>query len=219
MFALYDRLELKTTALLNAEVLDRCPGLADACRDRGDEIAAHGRSNAKAQGELSVDDERAMIDDVTTRLSALGVRPTGWLGPWISESKATPDLLKAAGYRYVMDWAHDDQPTRLATRAGDLLSVPYSQEINDIPAIVQRRQEATGFATMIRDAVTQLLSEADRRPLVLGIALHPYIMGQAHRVPPLARVLEELRQADDPRIWWTTAGQIADHVEANDLAV
>lgn len=219
LFDLFDRLELKTTALLNAEVLDRCPGLAEACRDRGDEIAAHGRSNAKAQGELSVDDERAMIDDVTTRLSALGVRPTGWLGPWISESKATPDLLKAAGYRYVMDWAHDDQPTRLATRAGDLLSVPYSQEINDIPAIVQRRQEATGFATMIRDAVTQLLSEADRRPLVLGIALHPYIMGQAHRVPPLARVLEELRQADDPRIWWTTAGQIADHVEANDLAV
>ncbi|WP_312488548.1 polysaccharide deacetylase family protein [Sphingomonas sp.] len=219
LFDMFDRLELKTTALLNAEVLDRCPGLAEACRDRGDEIAAHGRTNAKAQGALSATDERAMIDDVTDRLAALGTRPTGWLGPWISESAATPDLLKAAGYRYVMDWAHDDQPTRMATRHGDLLSVPYSQEINDLPAVIQRRQEATGFAAMIRDAVTQLLTEADRRPLVLGIALHPYIMGQAHRVPPLARVLEELRRAGDPRIWWTTAGAIAEHVEANDLAV
>ncbi|WP_235525136.1 MULTISPECIES: hypothetical protein [unclassified Sphingomonas] len=97
--------------------------------------------------------------------------------------------------------------------------MPYSQEINDIPAIIQRRQEAETFAAMIRSAVEQLLSECDRRPVVLGIALHPYIMGQAHRVPALARVLSDLREADDPRIWWTTAGEIAAHVEANGLAV
>ena len=218
LFELFDRLELKTTALLNADVLDRCPGLAEACRDRGDEIAAHGGSNAKAQGKLGQQEERRLIADVTDKLAALGTRPTGWLGPWISESKSTPDLLKAAGYRYVLDWAHDDQPTRLATEHGELLSIPYSQEINDLPAVIQRKQEADVFAAMIRDAVAQLLSEADRRPSVLGIALHPYIMGQAHRVPPLARVLTALREADDPRIWWTTAGAIADHVEANGLA-
>jgi peptidoglycan/xylan/chitin deacetylase (PgdA/CDA1 family) len=218
LFELFDRLELKTTALLNADVLDRCPGLAEACRDRGDEIAAHGGTNAKAQGKLGQDEERRLIADVTNKLAALGTRPTGWLGPWISESEATPDLLKAAGYRYVLDWAHDDQPTRLATEHGELLSIPYSQEINDLPAVIQRKQEADAFAAMIHDAVEQLLSEADRRPSVLGIALHPYIMGQAHRVPPLARVLTALREADDPRIWWTTAGAIADHVEANGLA-
>jgi len=98
------------------------------------------------------------------------------------------------------------------------LSVPYSQEINDIPAIIHRKQEADTFAGMIRSAVEQLLSECDRRPLVLGIALHPYIMGQAHRVPALTRILTELREADDPRIWWTTAGDIAAHVEAGGFA-
>jgi len=218
LFDLFDRLDLRTTALLNADVLDRCPGLAEACRDRGDEIAAHGGSNAGAQGDLSRTGEERLIHDVTERLASLGAPPTGWLGPWISESRHTPDLLAKAGYRYVLDWAHDDQPTRLATKHGGLLSVPYSQEINDLPAIIQRRQEAESFATMIRAAVGQLLSECDRRPLVLGIALHPYIMGQAHRVPPLARVLTELRAADDSRIWWTTAGEIARHVEENGLA-
>ncbi|GAA3703415.1 polysaccharide deacetylase family protein [Sphingomonas cynarae] len=215
---LFDRLTLRTTALLNADVLDRCPGLAEACRDRGDEIAAHGGSNAKAQGNMFRPGEDRMIADVTERLASLGVRPTGWLGPWISESRHTPDLLAKAGYRYVLDWAHDDQPTRLSTAHGGLLSIPYSQEINDLPAIVARHQEAETFAGMIRDAVGQLLSECERRPLVLGIALHPFIMGQAHRVPALARVLTELREADDPRIWWTTAGEIAVHVEANELA-
>lgn len=219
LFDLFDRLELRTTALLNADVLDRCPGLAEACRDRGDEIAAHGGSNAKAQGRMFRHRERGMIADVTARLATLGARPTGWLGPWISESENTPDLLAAEGYRYVLDWAHDDQPTRLHTQQGRLISIPYSQEINDLPAIVERHQEAETFALMIRSAVEQLLAECDRRPLVLGIALHPYIMGQAHRVPLLARVLTALREADDPRIWWTTAGEIARYVEANDLAV
>ena len=219
LFDLFDRLDLRTTALVNADVLDACPGLAEACRDRGDEIAAHGATNATAQGDLSGRREVTMIGDVTERLAGLGVRPTGWLGPWISESDRTPDLLAQQGYRYVLDWAHDDQPTRLSTAHGGLLSVPYSQEINDIPAIIARRQEAETFAGMIRAAVEQLLSECDRRPVVLGIALHPYIMGQAHRTPALARVLTELRAANDPRIWWTTAGDIAAHVEANDLAV
>ncbi|MEI5686544.1 polysaccharide deacetylase family protein [Sphingomonas kyungheensis] len=219
LFDLFDRLQLRTTALLNSAVLDRCPGLAEACRDRGDEIAAHGGSNAQAQGKLSRHAERMLIADVTARLTALGTAPTGWLGPWISESEHTPDLLAAEGYRYVLDWAHDDQPTQLATSDGPLLSIPYSQEINDIPSIIQRHQEADTFAAMIRAAVEQLLSECDRRPLVLGIALHPYIMGQAHRVPPLAKVLTELRAADDPRIWWTTAGDIAAHVAATGVAV
>lgn len=218
LFDLFDRLDLRTTALLNAEVLDQCPGLAEACRDRGDEIAAHGATNAEAQGDLDRADEARLIANVTDRLAALGVRPTGWLGPWISESADTPDLLAEAGYRYVLDWAHDDQPVRLSTAHGDLLSVPYSQEINDIPAIIGRKQETETFAAMIDAAVEQLLSECDRRPVVLGIALHPYIMGQAHRVPALARVLTRLREADDPRIWWTTAGEIAAHVAANDCA-
>lgn len=218
LFDLFDRLGLRTTALLNTDVIEQCPGLAEACRDRGDEIAAHGATNAEAQGDLSRADEARLIADVTDRLAVLGVRPTGWLGPWISESADTPDLLAEAGYRYVLDWAHDDQPVNLATSHGELLSVPYSQEINDIPAIIGRKQEAETFAAMIDAAVEQLLCECDRRPVVLGIALHPYIMGQAHRVPALARVLTRLREADDPRIWWTTAGEIAAHVTANDCA-
>lgn len=210
---MFDRLELKTTALVNSAIITRCPGLAEACRDRGDEIAAHGRTNAQAEGHMSEREEREMIARTLQEFEAIGVRPRGWLGPWISESENTPDLLEEAGFGYVLDWAHDDQPTRLDTRSGKgILSIPYSQEINDIPSIITRHQEAETFAGMIEDAIEQLLAECDRRPLVLGIALHPYIMGQAHRALHLDRALTRLREAADPRIWWTTAGAIADHM-------
>ncbi|MBJ6123659.1 polysaccharide deacetylase family protein [Sphingomonas mollis] len=212
---LFDRLELATTALVNSAIITHCPGLAQACRDRGDEIAAHGRTNAQAQGEQSEDEDRAMIARTLDEFAAIGVRPRGWLGPWISESRRTPDLLEEAGFDYVLDWANDDQPTRLNTRSGrGILSIPYSQEVNDIPAIIARHQEAATFAGMIEDTVEQLLSESDRRPSVLGIALHPYIMGQPHRALHLERVLMRLREANDRRIWWTTAGAIADYVAA-----
>jgi peptidoglycan/xylan/chitin deacetylase (PgdA/CDA1 family) len=210
---MFDRLELATTALVNSAVITRCPGLAEACRDRGEEIAAHGRTNAQAQGEQSEDEERAMIARTLDEFAAIGVRPRGWLGPWISESRRSPDLLEEAGFDYVLDWAHDDQPTRLETRSGKgILSIPYSQEVNDIPSIIARHQEAATFAGMIEDTVEQLLSEAESRPSVLGIALHPYIMGQPHRALHLQRVLTRLREKGDERIWWTTAGAIADHV-------
>ena len=209
---LFDRLELKTTALVNAALIDKCRPLAEALRDRGDDIAAHGITNAEASGTLTIDEERTMITRCLERFDALGVRPTGWLAPWISESADTPDLLAEAGFTHILDWAHDDQPTRINTRDGrNLLAIPYSQEINDIPAIIARKQEAAQFMVMLEDAVTQLLSECDARPLVLGIALHPYVMGQSHRFLHLARSLTRLREEADDRIWWTTAAEIAEH--------
>ena len=58
---------------------------------------------------------------------------------WISESRVTPDLLAEAGYDYLLDWGIDDQPIWFRTRGGKrILSVPYPQEVNDIPAIVAR---------------------------------------------------------------------------------
>ncbi|MEG8024463.1 hypothetical protein QP162_08365 [Sphingomonas aurantiaca] len=97
LFDLFDRLDLRTTALLNADILDRCPGLAEACRDRGDEIAAHGRTNAVAQGTMSLSDERSMIADVTQRLATLGVRPTGWLGPGSRKATIRPTCSPKRG--------------------------------------------------------------------------------------------------------------------------
>ena len=93
-----------------------------------------------------------MIAGVSRRLTdAEGIAPKGWLGPWISESAHTPDLLHEGGYTYFLDWCHDDQPVWMRTRGGHILSVPYPQEVNDIPAILVRRTSAETFADMIID--------------------------------------------------------------------
>ena len=181
----------------------------------GDEIAGHGRSNAERQGALPEAEEAALIAEATRTIAREeGVAPRGWLGPWISQSAATPDLLAEAGYRYLLDWCHDDQPVRMRTRAGSITALPYPQEINDIPQIVVRGIEAREFADMIVDAFNTLLADSARAPRVMGIALHAYIMGQPHRLPHLERALRHVAQAGGDRVWLTTAGAIVAHWEA-----
>lgn len=208
---MFDRLGLPCTVLANSAVYTECPGLIESFRARGDEIAGHGRSNAERQGILTEAEETALIAEATATLAEQeGRAPAGWLGPWISQSAVTPDLLQEAGYSYVLDWCHDDQPVWMTTRTGRILSVPYPQELNDIPQIVARKREAREFAEMIRDAFDLMLAESARRPLVMGIALHGYLMGQAHRAGPLEEALRYMLERGGDQVWFTTAGAIAE---------
>jgi len=211
--ALFAELKLPATLLANARMYGEAPQAVAAFP--GAEIVGHGRSNSERQGALSEAEELALIAETTAAIEKhSGARPRGWLGPWISQSHVTPDLLQEAGYSYLLDWCHDDQPTWMTTRAGRILSVPYPQELNDIPQIVARKREGAEFADMIVDAFDVLHGECAARPLVMGIALHPYVVGEPHRFKHLARALKHLIGRADDKVWFTTAGAIAAHAAA-----
>ncbi len=210
---LFAELALPVSLLVNSQMIDEAPQAVDAFR--GAELVGHGRTNSERQGTLSEAEEAALIAETTAAIEQhSGQRPRGWLGPWISQSPLTPDLLQETGYSYLLDWCHDDQPVWMKTRSGRILSVPYPQELNDIPQIVARKREGADFADMIVDAFEVMRAECDRRPLVMGIALHPYIVGWPHRFKHLARALRTLRADADERVWFTTAGAIAAHAAA-----
>jgi allantoinase len=207
---LFDELALPVSLLVNAQMVEHAPQALGAFPKA--EIVGHGRTNSERQGTLSEADERALIAETTDALERYcGQRPRGWLGPWISQSPRTPDLLQEAGYTYLLDWCHDDQPVWMKTRAGRVLSVPYPQELNDIPQIVARKREGAEFADMIIDTFEVMRRESDRRSLVMGIALHPYIVGWPHRFKHLARALTHLASKADDQVWLTTSGAVAAH--------
>ena len=217
MIELFDEVGLACTVLPNTGMYHHAEPVMQALRARGDEVAAHGRTNSEKQVDMNESDERALIAGVTEELMRNeGRRPKGWLGPFISESHVTPDLLQEEGYEYLLDWAHDEQPVWMTTRSGRLLSVPYPQEINDVPQIMGRHAEAPAFARMITESFALHLDECERRPLVMGIALHPYLMGQPHRFVHLAAALRSIVDTADERVWFTTAGAINDHYRSLD---
>jgi peptidoglycan/xylan/chitin deacetylase (PgdA/CDA1 family) len=162
---------------------------------------------------LPEDAERALIAESTAAIARHeGTAPRGWLSPWIAESSTTPDLLAEAGYRYTLNWCADDAPIWMRTRSGPLLAIPYPQEVNDIPAIAARKDGAAQFADMIVDDLEErLLQVRDGLPQVMGIALHPYLVGQPYRLRQLRRALAQVA-ARRGAVWITTAGGVLDHV-------
>jgi allantoinase len=216
MLDLFSEFQLRCAALVNTSLLDHCPGLVTACARRGHEIVGHGRTNAERQGDMSEAQETALLKSCRQRFAQAGQPvPSGWLSPWISETVNTPDLLAESGYRYTLNWCHDDQPVRMSMRSrATLWSIPYPQELNDIPMVIGRSMNGKDFAEMIVDQYEEMLRQASDRSLVMGIAVHPYIMGQPYRLRHLRKALEHLT-GDRGRaaVWWTTPGEICEWVD------
>jgi hypothetical protein len=213
---LFDALGIPAAHNVNTLLYEYQPQLFERIRKRGDEIIGHGRTNAEKQSEMSEAEEARLIREVTDAIALNeGAPPSGWLGPWLAETYVTPDLLHEAGYTYHLDWACDDQPIWMRTRRGRILAVPYPIEINDAPAIVNRNFTARDFCDMVVDRFEEMVEESRRRPLVCGLALHPFLFGQPHRIRPLRQALKHcVEHSLKDAVWWTRPGDIARHCYA-----
>ncbi|WP_143277432.1 polysaccharide deacetylase family protein [Bordetella genomosp. 9] len=209
-----DKYELPLELLVNTELYDYCPKMIAAFRARGDEIVGHGRTNSERQGDMGYEEERAVIQEATAAIERHeGRKPMGWLAPYISQTHDSLDLLKEAGYRYMMDWPLDDQPVWFATRHGRILAVPYSHDLNDSLEAVTRRTPSQLFCENLLDQFDEMLEESQRRPLVMSIVLHSFILGQPHRLRQFRYVIEHIMEQRD-QVWLARAGEICGFIES-----
>ena len=214
MLELFDDLDLPSTALMNTALYDECPEIPAALRARGDEIAGHGRTNAERQSDMTPDEERAMIHACVERITREeGKPPAGWMGPWVSETHATLPILVEEGFRYVMDWAPDDQPVWFTTPAGRILSMPYARQTNDLPQLHGAKLTPWDYARVLIDQFDEMLEQAERPdapPLVYSLSLHPFLIGQPYRLRHLRTALSHIARHRD-RCWIAPAGDIASY--------
>ena len=143
-----------------------------------------------------------------------GYAPRGWLGPWISETGITPDLLKEAGYSYVLDWPLDDQPVWLATRAGPLLAMPYPVEINDAPAMLTPPSYGSGLYRPDRRSVRRNAASigTSSRSSAQSRSIRPSSDNHSDWSSSDARFQHIRTHVDGGHVWFTRPGEIADHV-------
>ncbi len=92
-------------------------------------------------------------------------------------------------------------------KTGKLISVPYSVDLNDV--ILHRRgEEAAEFARQIRDYFDTVYAEGAEQGRVMCLALHPYWVGQPHRIRAFRGALEYI--LSHPGVWVATGAEIAD---------
>jgi allantoinase len=191
-FELFARLAIRPTLSINARVCQEYERVARAAREAGWEFMGHAWEQMPIH---NVDDQARMISKSLDALADFaGSRPVGWLGPGLTETYETPDLLAAAGVRYIGDWVYDDEPTEITTSYGPLVTLPYSVELNDIPMMLVQHHESGYFTQRCIDSFERLYREGAERAKIMAIAIHPYISGQPHRIKYLEAVYEHINR-------------------------
>lgn len=207
---LLDELDWKASVLINADALRNYPEIVQAGVDRDWAFLAHGRTNSDMWSNISLEDERERITQLTSELTlATGKRPIGWLGPAFTETPNTLRILAENGYKYSLDWNADDHPFNFNDQGANLVSVPYSIEINDLTAFIGQHLTPQEFTSMIVDQFEVMLEECSTRPgAVFAIGLHPFISGQPFRHKHLVDALHAIADRED--VWYTTADQVCE---------
>ena len=205
---------VKGTVALNSDVCSHYPRIIEAGNALGWEWMGHGFSNSVLINSQPEDDERDIIKGVVTTISkSVGTAPRGWLGPALSETVHTLDILAENGIEYVGDWVNDDQPYPMRVKSGQMYSMPYSTELNDIPALIGMKQSPEGFGQMICDQFDVLYEEGAKTGRVMSICLHPFLIGHPHRSKYFDLALAHIRSRQE--VWVTTGSEILDWYKKN----
>ena len=216
LFEATDALGIPCTVSLSMAVIQHFPAILEAMEKRRWELMSHGIYNTRYHWNFSDAEEMAaMLEcrDIHRRLT--GREQRGWFSPAITNTLETFERAAAAGYDYTCDLYHDDQPFPVRTRTGNLITVPYTVDLNDV--IVWRRgEEIDQFARQIRDYFDTVYAEGAEQGRVMCIALHPFWVGQPHRIRGFQRVMEYI--LSHPGVWCATAGDIADHYRTSHAA-
>jgi allantoinase len=211
LLAAFDRYRVQPTFAFNTRLAERYPALLKTILERGDEILCHSWSMDTAHaGGVDPAAEAELVKRALGRLRELSGRDIrGWISPGRIESALTPELIKAEGIEYFSDWVNDDMPYAFRTRNGPLWAMPLSTELEDRFVLLDKLHPAASWAEQVCDACDLLLQEAAREGgRILSLSLHPWVLGQPHRIKYLEQALEYI--SAQPGVWSASAGEILD---------
>jgi allantoinase len=197
---------LKATFAVNGSACSLYRQACAAARDAGWEFMGHGFAQRPMH---RVEDQAAAIADTMKAIGDFtGRKPRGWESPGLTETDETIDLLAEAGVEYVADWVLDDQPVPIRTRAGEVVSVPYTVEINDVVISAVQQQPSDEILRRGRDQFDRLYLEGAQSARVMAISIHPYLTGVPHRIKYLEALYDYILGHDGVVMW--TGEQILD---------
>jgi len=199
MLEVLDRFRIRPVLAINGSAIHTYEAISRAAREREWEFIGHGFGQKNMQ---KVPDERADIVKTTNAIREFtGRPPRGWLGPGLTETWNTPDILAEEGYEYVCDWVLDDQPVLLKTQTRPLVSIPYTQECNDVALILIQHHTAAEYRSRAIDQFEQLYADAEGTARVMALVGHPYIMGAPHRLRYFRDAIEHIRSRPGVLFW------------------
>jgi allantoinase len=202
-----DALGLRATVALNSDVCHAFPRAIEQMKRRKWEFMGHGITNSKTLANVPLEEEQRTVREVLRTIEqASGEKPRGWLGPGLTETFNTPDVLAQEGVQYVGDWNNDDQPYPMKVKEGKLFSVPYCMDLNDMHLVNRHAYTGEQYLKALTDQFDTLYEESAKTAKVMGIPLHPFLTGQPLYTRYLQQALAWMQTRE--RAWFATGSEI-----------
>lgn len=198
--------KLKASFAVNGTACELYREACEAAHEAGWDFMGHGWVQKPMH---KVEDQKSAIADTIGAIKDLtGKPPRGWESPGLTETDETLDLLAEAGIEYVADWVMDEQPLPLKTAHGEIVSVPYTVEINDVVISAVQQQRSDEIFLRGRDQFDRLYIDGKSAPRVMAISIHPYLTGVPHRIKYLEMLYDHILGHEGVVMW--TGAQILD---------
>ena len=211
LFDVCKELGVKPSCVLNALTAKRRRAMLDGALELGCEIVAHNYE----QGELLTDfahqperEEEIILKTLAVYEEAVGRKAKGWLSSSLRGTLNTASILAGQGCMFYCDLLNDDQPYLVNTPNGDIVSTPYSNEINDFTLLTRRGHTTDEFRDILIEELQVLYAEGARSARIMNVGLHPHVSGRAYRIRALREFIEYAQSL--PEVWWATREQIAE---------
>ena len=210
-----DRYKLPLAVAANAAALERYPAIVDQLVLRGVEFVASGtHANRMITSQMNLGDQRTLITESRDAVARItGQTPRGWAGPGQGETPETLGLLAELGFTHVLDWPNDDQPYPLSTTP-PLLSIPRQPDWDDVESMWLRRVGGEAWVEAAVGAFEVLRAEGADAGRSYCLSLHPWVIGQAHRIDYLDDILRRITPQSEG-VWWTTPAAVTDHIQSS----
>ncbi len=216
LFELFDELGMQASCTTNAVTFERRKAMVDACLDRGWELLAHNYE----QGELLTDyahdkqKEQSVIDaSIEIYEQHVGKKPKGWLSSSLRGTLNTAGILAKHGFTFYCDIMNDDQPFMIRTENGPIVSIPYSNEINDFTILTRRGHTTNEYRDILIDELDQLYLEGEKSSRIMNVGLHPHVSGRAYRVKAIREFIKHAESL--PGVWFPKREELADWYKDN----
>jgi len=178
-------------------------------------IIAHGINNSTELLPLGrgLDEQEAYIHRTLDLIEKdTGVRSHGWTSPSVYPNADTFRATAAEGITYSLDGMDSDILSRLTTKSGPLVLIPYPAVTVDMGQYLERLRQPSDMERLWIDYVTGLAREAEAHPdrdaTIVAIGIHPFVVGTPDGAEALRRVLENFKK--QKLVWVTDVQAVMD---------
>ncbi|HBK09535.1 MAG TPA: polysaccharide deacetylase [Acetobacteraceae bacterium] len=206
------RHQIPLSVMVNGVLAEKWPETVRGIHAAGHEIVAHSYGMDVIPIYLDEAGQRENIRRSTGLIADVtGEQPTGWISPRGTGSPIHAALLAEAGFQHQGDCNDDDLPYLETYASGDIVGLPLTMDINDLPSAVRYGNNARQMLEQFEDTVRACL-DRETGPLFFDVTIHTHVYGR----PAGAWVFDEIMRQTKALegVWIGTRAAAAAHARA-----